>query len=105
MENEEKTHQMGIRISGELKEWISEEATKRGFYNDSELVRSILYREKAKTEILSDIETSVHNYFRSSEGQASIQQMIRAEVQSDEVRRLIKQVVDDILKEYVVEEE
>lgn len=96
---------INLNISGELKEWITKEANARRFNNDSEFLRYLIYQEKVKSETLNEIEASVLEYLHSPEGQASIQQMIRAEVQSDEVRRLIKQVVDDILKEYVVEEE
>ncbi len=92
-------------LTGELKEWISEEAKNRSFYNDSEFVRSILYREKAKAGILDEMGNKIQEYLLSPEGEAAVRRIVRAEVRGEGVRQLIRQVVEEILQEYVVEED
>lgn len=105
MTTDQADYRVGIRIPGELKEWISREARNRGFYNDSEFVRSLLYQEMTKSKILETIDDRIAGYIRGPEGQAVIRDALRSEFRGEPLRTLIRAGVEDVLQDYVVEKE
>lgn len=103
MATDHADYRVGIRIPGELKEWISQEAKNRGFYNDSEFVRSLLYQEMTRSKILERIDDQIAAYLHGRDGQAMIRSALCSEFKGEDLRALIRAGVEDVLQDYVVE--
>lgn len=103
MATDHADYRVGIRIPGELKEWISREAKNRGFYNGSEFVRSLLYQEMTRSKVLETIDDRIADYLHGREGQAAILSAIHSEFNVEDLRALIRASVEDVLQDYVVE--
>lgn len=105
MTTDQPDYRVGIRIPGEVKEWISREAKNRGFYNDSEFVRFLLYQEMTRSKVLESIDDRIAEYLHDPRGLAVIRAALRSEFKGDVLRTLIRAGVEDVLQDYVVEKE